>query len=183
MLAAEGKRSRREISTAVAFSGLMTMSMPMFFFSSCRPRLYSGLRIRAMVYLAPKCLAVRQQTIFTSSELVAATTRSASSAPASRRVAVDTPLPFTLIMSSASVARRRALSRVSTMVISCFSFKSCSAREKPTFPVPIMIIFTVSASLSFYIERRLRLNDISGKIKWSTRHGQHPPGTRSSFPQ
>ena len=149
MLAAEGKRSRREISTAVAFSGLMTISMPMFFFSSCRPRLYSGLRMRAMVYLAPRCLAVRQQTMFTSSELVAATSRSASSAPASRRVSVDTPLPLTLIMSSASVARRRALSWVSTMVMSCFSFKSCSAREKPTFPVPIMMIFTVSASLSF----------------------------------
>ena len=49
ILAAEGKRSSREISTAVAFSGLMTMSMPRSRFSSARPEVYSWFRIRAMV--------------------------------------------------------------------------------------------------------------------------------------
>lgn len=44
-----GKRSSREISTAVAFSGLMTMSMPRSRFSSARPEVYSWFRIRAMV--------------------------------------------------------------------------------------------------------------------------------------
>ena len=149
MLAAEGNRSSREISMAVAFSGLMIMSMPRSFFRSLSPMLYSGLRMRAMVNLAPMCLAVRQHTMFTSSELVAATSRSASAAPASARVAADTPLPRMLIMSRASEARRRLSSRISTMVTSYFSFTSCSAREKPTFPLPTMTTFRDCFSFSF----------------------------------
>ena len=117
-MAAEGKRSRREISRAVARSGLITMSIFRSLRSSARVLLYSGLRMRAMVYFAPRFLATREQTMFTSSELVVATTRSALSAPASRRTLADTPLPCTAIMSSMSAARRRAASFKSTIVTS-----------------------------------------------------------------
>ena len=151
ILAAGGKRSRREISTAVAFSGLMTISMPMFRFKSLSPVLYSGLRMRAIAYLAPKCLAVRQHTILISSELVAATSRSASGAPASIRVAAEIPFPFTLIISRASAARRRVSSRRSTMTTSYFSRTSCSAREKPTLPFPTITIFKASDLSSFLL--------------------------------
>ena len=129
MLAAAGKRSRREISTAVVFSGLMTVSIFRFRRSSATLLVYSWLRMRAMVYLVPRLLAVRQQTMLTSSALVAATRRSASPAPASRREEADTPLPRTVMMSRVSPARRRESSFRSTTVTSCSSRTSCSARE------------------------------------------------------
>ena len=142
-MAAEGKRSSREISTAVVFSGLMAMSIFRFRRRSATLLVYSWLRMRAMVCPVPRSLAVRQHTIFTSSELVAATSRSALPAPASRRVAAETPLPCIAIMSSWSLARRRASPSVSTMVTSCSSLTSCSARVNPTLPLPAMIMFMV----------------------------------------
>ena len=148
MLAAAGKRSSREISMAVEFSGLMTMSMFRFRRRSARLLIYSGLRMRAMVYRVPRFLDSRQQTIFTSSELVAATIRSASSAPAWRRSTADEPLPETVMMSMASLARWRVSSSGSMTVMLCFSRTSCSAREKPTLPQPTMMMFMLQAFLS-----------------------------------
>ena len=89
---------------------------------------YSMLRTRATVKAVPMCLAVRQETMLISSMLVAAIRMSACSAPASRRVETDAPLPLTHITSSASSAFRRASSLVSTMVTLCSSWDNCSAR-------------------------------------------------------
>ena len=49
MLEAEGKRSSREISSAVASSGLMIMLMPRPLFRFCTSAVYSLLRTRATV--------------------------------------------------------------------------------------------------------------------------------------
>ena len=141
MLAAEGKRRIREISTAVSFSGLMSRSMPMPIFSIPWAAVYSKLRTRAMVYLAPRRLPVRQQTIFTSSRLVTAMSRSAVSAPASFRAVREAPLPLMHMTSSVSEAFCSALSLVSMMVTSCSSRERCSAKVKPTLPSPTMMIF------------------------------------------
>ena len=120
-LAAGGKRSRRAISAAAAFSGLMTRSMPRASFSRESSIAYSTLRTRAIVYLAPSRLAVRQQTMLTSSILVAAISTSAASTPDSLRAEMDAPLPLTHMTSRASEAWRRAASLVSITVISCSS--------------------------------------------------------------
>ena len=61
--------------------------------------LYSGLRMRAMVCLAPMRLARKQESMFSSSEPVAATNISAFSTPASDRVSQSVPLPHTYMLS------------------------------------------------------------------------------------
>ena len=147
-LAAAGKRSSREISTAAVFSGLITMSMPRESFRRASSWAYSTLRTRAMVYRAPSRLAARQQTMLISSILVAAITTSALPASASRRADRDAPLPLTHRTSRASEARRRASSLVSMTVTSCSSWERCSARAKPTLPSPTMMIFKPVSFLS-----------------------------------
>ena len=114
-------RRAMAISAAAAFSGLMTRSMPRASFSRESSIAYSTLRTRAIVYLAPSRLAVRQQTMLTSSILVAAISTSAASTPDSLRAEMDAPLPLTHMTSRASEAWRRAASLVSITVISCSS--------------------------------------------------------------
>ena len=127
MLAAEGKRSSRASSTAVARSGLMSRSMPMSRLKALTSTVYSTLRTRATVKLVPRCLALRQQTILTSSMLVAAMSTSACSAPASLRTLMEAPLPLTHMTSKASSAFRRASLSLSTMVMLWSSWESSSA--------------------------------------------------------
>ena len=83
ILMAEGNLRSLEISLAAASSGLMARER----FISSRIKLisvaYSGFRILAMVWQFPAFFAIRQQSMFSSSELVVAISRSASSIPAS----------------------------------------------------------------------------------------------------
>ena len=74
-----------------------------------------------MVYLAPRRLEVRAQSMFTSSMLVVARTRSASPAPPSRRTEGAAPGPLMHMTSSVSLARWMASSSLSMMVTLWFS--------------------------------------------------------------
>ena len=79
-MTAAGSFSRSDNSCAASSSGLMDMDKS----SCCRTKLkllslYSGLRIRAMVCLAPIFLAKKQLSIFSSSDLVDTTNNSACS--------------------------------------------------------------------------------------------------------
>ena len=84
-LAAEGKRSMREISEAAACSGFSTRERPSSSLRKTIWRKYSIVRTRATVLLTPSFLPVRQQSMLTESSLVTAMSRSASPTPASVR--------------------------------------------------------------------------------------------------
>ncbi len=90
----------------MAFSGLMTISMPMFRFKSLRPVLYSGLRMRAMAYW-PQMLGGQAAHHIDLVRVGGGHQQVGLGTPASIRVAAEIPLPFTLIISRASAARRR----------------------------------------------------------------------------
>ena len=90
---ADGKRRMRAISSAAAFSGLMNMERPRSFFNSKRWSAYSGLRMRAMVCLAPSLYAERQARRFSSSEPVTAIKRSQLSISTDFSTAKDAPFP------------------------------------------------------------------------------------------
>ena len=68
-------------------------------------------------------LAARAQSMFTSSMLVVARSRSASAAPASRRTEGAAPGPLMHMTSRVLLARWMAFSSLSTMVMSCSSME------------------------------------------------------------
>ena len=76
--AALGKRSMREMSAAAACSGLSTSERPSSSLRKTIWRKYSMVRTRAMVFLTPSFLPVRQQSIFTASSFVTAMSKSES---------------------------------------------------------------------------------------------------------
>ena len=113
---------------AVVRSGLTARSMLSSFLMSERLLLYSGSRMRAMAYCAPKCLAIRQQTMFVSSLAVVAMMMSAWRASASMSVGMFAPLPLMHSTSSVSMLLPSASPLLSMMTTSCPSPERVSAR-------------------------------------------------------
>ena len=100
---AVGKRSILAISPAASCSGFIIISSPSSFFRVVRSSEYSGSRTLAMVCFTPSLLAVRQQSIFISSEDVAAIIRSALEAPADNNTPDLRQFPLTHIISNLSL--------------------------------------------------------------------------------
>ena len=144
---AMGKRRTLAISAAASCSGFMTMSSPISFLSVTRSAEYSGSLTLAMVCFAPSLFAVRQQSIFISSDWVVAIIRSASSTPAEISTLVLRQLPFMHIISSLSLMCCSFSKFLSMSTMSCSSPVRCFAMACPTFPPPAMMIF-INISLS-----------------------------------
>ena len=83
-----------------------------------------------------------------SSELVTATSISASSAPASRNTRGCEPWPCTTRRSNLSCSTRKREGSLSTTVMSLFSPTRFSASVPPTWPAPRIIIFMDTLLLS-----------------------------------
>ena len=94
------KRIARKTSRAAACSGLILILNPNSSLIKRTVLLYSGLRIRAMVCLAPNFFANKQQIIFTSSVDVAAINKSLEGTRASNNVSKLAPFPCTPTISS-----------------------------------------------------------------------------------
>ena len=93
-----------------------------------------------MVLQPPAFLAIRQQSRFSSSEVVTAIIKSAVSMPASFCTVKLAPFPTTPITSNRFATDSAFLASRSTTVILCPSLLNCSVKVVPTFPQPTMII-------------------------------------------
>ena len=121
---APGVVRRRAISSAAASSGLITISRPKSSLIRSSSLAYCGSRIRAAVRLAPNFLAVKQQSILTSSLPVTVITKSASLHPASNKVLVLKALPL-IGMTSNSFSTLSITLRLSSIIVtSCPSDES-----------------------------------------------------------
>ena len=94
------KRIARKISRAAACSGLILILNPNSSLIKRTVLLYSGLRIRAIVCLAPNFFANKQQMILTSSVDVAAINKSEDETRASIKVSKLAPFPCTPTISN-----------------------------------------------------------------------------------
>ena len=96
--------------------------------------------MRATVRDTPWAFAARHAMMLTSSELLAAMSRSARSTPASASSLGLAPLPWMTRASSCSVARSTSASSRSTRTTSCPSWESILAVLNPTSPAPMMTV-------------------------------------------
>ena len=144
---AEGYFSALNISCAASFSGLMAMVIS----SSLRMKardllLYSGLRMRAIVWAAPMRLARKQQSMFSSSEPVTAMNSAASETPASSSVSQSAALPQTTMTSNRLVRPGTSVGSLSSAMTSCPSLTRLEMMVVPIFPQPATMIFMENTS-------------------------------------
>ena len=104
---------------------------------------YSGLRILAIVYFAPICLAAMHEIIFISSLVVTDINISALAASASNNMSEFAPLPTNPLISYVSTSFSTRRSFVSIIVTSSNVLEKSAQRSSPTLPPPTIITFTL----------------------------------------
>ena len=103
---------------------------------------YSGLRILAIVYLAPICFAAIHAIILISSLVVTEINISALAASASSKISEFAPFPIKPLISYVSTSFSTRLSFVSIIVTSSNVLEKSAQRSSPTLPPPTIITFT-----------------------------------------